>query len=135
MQEVREEKCYMMKLSDVKFKACPYPPTNDYLQKEICKRIRGHDYGEGVDTGKYFRLIHYLEKYTCDQHWLLGVCATIHPKMEIFERSYRPKIEQKAGAAQPFVSNEDGFFSGLPMLSQKELKKRGNIRIVLSKEQ
>ena len=127
----------MFMLADIKFKGCAYPPSNDFLQREICRMIEQGDYNQQVDLKeRYYRLKHYLEKYNADQRWLLGVCYTIDPNNDIFKSNYRPpELRVQAPVNQPMVSNSDLFFSNLPLLNAKEQKKHANNALFLTKEQ
>ena len=45
LNEVREKKCFVPKIEDIKFKPCSYPPTNSILKDKVCKLIEMGDYG------------------------------------------------------------------------------------------
>ena len=84
--------------------------------------IQNCDYkGDEKSKQSYLRLNYYLEKYQADQQWLLTVCATLNPALEVFKREYRyvPEKNDQAGmhVYRPMVSNADNFFSNLPVLS------------------
>ena len=62
-----------------------------------------------------------LGRYSADQQFLLGICATLSPEMCIFQRDYKPPQARKPEQmGMPFVSNADKFLDGLPTLSAKE---------------
>ena len=79
----------------------------------------------------HLRLAEHLKKYNVDIKWLLGVCSTLNPEMPIFKKGYKPK--HHVVMAGPKIDNNDQFFDGLPQLSSKELKGRGNSSYFLSK--
>ena len=134
LKEVRAKTCWVPLLSDMSFRPCVYPPTNQQLSAIICKILVETDYKD-TDSKPYKRLAYFLGKYHADQRFLLGILVTLDPNKDIFTRGYKPENAQKQEIGSPYVSNADHFLEGLPMLSQKELKKRGNQAMFLTKTQ
>ena len=58
---------------------------------------------------------------------MIDVLAILDPKDEIFAKSYvwsRPKETSKI---EPIMNNSDGLYNGLPMLSERELRKTNRL--------
>ena len=62
-----------------------------------------------------------------DRAWMIIALATLNKDHEIFGKSYLPKVIQRGlGVRELEISNEDGFFTGLPkMFKLSDLKARG----------
>ena len=78
-----------------------------------------------------------LGKKTADTAWLVQVLHLVNANDEVFARDYvyvRPH-KPKAVVAMPLVDNADGFFNGLPALSQKPKGKGAQQQLRLTKAQ
>ena len=55
--------------------------------------------------------------------WFLGVLSSINPNHDFFHKSYMPSDEDskytRISKARPDLTNDDGFFDGLPPKLQK----------------
>ena len=122
LREVREKTVWVPELAKMSFRACVNPPSNASLSVSIQEMIANADYnGDKDGEARYKRLALYLGRYSADQQFLLGICATLSPEMCIFQRDYKPPQARKPEQmGMPFVSNADKFLDGLPTLSAKE---------------
>ena len=72
-------------------------------------------------------------KRAADVLWLTQVLFCLEPAHEVFQKAYKYRRPQDALSMNtvPILSNDDGFFDGLPLLLPGEQKKR---RVRLSKK-
>ena len=63
--------------------------------------------------------------------WLIIVLSTVNYDHRYFNKDYVPTMEEKRKTdhiAPKFVNNDDGFFTGLPDIDFKQLKKKKQSR-------
>ena len=70
-----------------------------------------------------------MKKYEPDTKWLLVFVGMWMPNDEIFKKSYkwqRPKQVEESDDDE-YLSNDDGFYSNLPQLDDKTIKKTNRL--------
>ena len=116
---------------------CAHPPSTDELKDMLIKMILDAEhYPDEVTKAKYTSLARYLGKYRADKAWLLLVLGTLNKELPIFQKGYMPPAKpRQSKITKVVVDNSDDFFTGLPVLSTNQLRKRGNTALFLTPEQ
>ena len=116
---------------------CAHPPSTEELKDMLAKMILDAEhYPDEATKAKYMSLARYLGKYRADRDWLLLVLGTLNKELPIFQKGYMPPAKSRQSKLPKVaVDNSDDFFTGLPVLSTNQLKKRGNAGLFLTPEQ
>jgi len=93
---------------------CPTPPNKLNVLAELFEEAKRQD--------KYLMLD---ASHTPDLKWSLCCLSTLNPNHRFFGKSYLPPQIQRANKKpQVLISNDDGFFTGLALSSQRKKGKR-----------
>ena len=141
LREIYQNECYVPMLADCTFLPCAYRPSNEVLRREICGMIRDPNqvYEPQSRRPLFYQLAMHVEKANANQEWLLGLLSTMNRDHPVFAKDYRPPPrsngDQQMTVSDPMVSMNSAFIQGLPDLTEKEMKGRGNAGLFLTKEQ
>ena len=69
----------MLKVSDIKFQNCCYPPSASYLRDEVVSSIEGHVDSQcsPEEASRWKKLAKFMSKSIPEKQWLLGILGTI----------------------------------------------------------
>lgn len=97
----------------VVFKICTHVPSKTVLQAMLVALAQQRNKNLGIDN-----------EHKPDRNWMVLAIATLDPQHEIFGKSYKPVMKLGLGVGPGVqINNQDGFFTGLPMLSSaRDLK-------------
>ena len=138
MQDVKAGRTFCISMDHFTKVPCPNPPPIDVLSDTLVKMIlEAEHYPNEATKAKCFSLARYLGKYRADKPWLLLVLGTLNKDLPIFKKGYMPPPQSRRGSklTKVAVDNSDDFFTGLPVLSQGQMKKRGNSALFLTPEE
>ena len=89
--------------------------------------------GDLDDAGimPYKKTVHLIEKKFGDIAWLVKLLFVVYPDHEIFAKSYSYHRPRRADTIQNLavISNEDGFFDNVPMLTTAEQARTRQLRL------
>ena len=93
------------------YNKCVKPPSKFELAKML-----------ETEAGKRNILLGMDGDHMPDIEWMQLALSSLNPKHAIFEKSYNPHARPSSTGQKMMVDNRDQFFTGLPMLSSKEMK-------------
>ena len=107
LEKVRAGTYYVPNYRDMQIRPCPNPPKKKRIFEEIIKLCQQHNVNFGMKDETY-----------ANADWFLDVLSSINPNHPFFHKSYVPNADDskytRISKVKPDLSNDDGFFDGLP---------------------
>jgi len=107
LEKVRAGTYFVPNYRDMQIRPCPNPPKKKRIFDEIMQLCQQHNVNFGMKDETY-----------ANADWFLDVLSSINPEHPFFHKSYVPSADDskytRISKAKPDLSNDDGFFDGLP---------------------
>ena len=107
------------------------PPPREVLMKKLEQAVVELEATGNIpeeEVPKIHRLIGTLRLRTANQEWYMIALSFFNPDDEIFGKSYKYQRERDV-PLEPVIGNDDGLFTDLPLLSEREVRKTNRMRM------
>ena len=96
MVEVYQLRCYCPKMTDITFKHCERPPSNEQLIAIYEDYVERRSNWNGDNVNQFLRLLTHMRRNSPDKRFLLGLISHVAPGSHIFERGFKPANTRNA---------------------------------------